>query len=133
MELVFFIFVELFLACTVSELESPMASETEAAAGNTTINPEAASTAVETPVVVMAAAVDAAVAPDAGNSGSGGGVDVGSGEGETAVTIATATVTVTAAMTTTAAETVTMSTTTKTAAAAAAATTEAGTDSNRQR
>ena len=46
-----------------------MASETEAAAGNTTINP-AASTAVETPFVVMVAAVDAAAAPDAGNSGS---------------------------------------------------------------
>ena len=39
------------------ELESAMASETEAAAGNTIINYEAASTAVEMPVVVMAAAV----------------------------------------------------------------------------
>ena len=85
-----------------------MASETEVAAGNTTINPEAASTAVETPVVVMAAAVDAVAAPDAGNSGSGGGVDVGIGE--TAVTIATATATITAAMTTTAAETATTTT-----------------------
>jgi len=43
---------------------------------------------VETPFVVMAAAVDAASARDAGNSGSGGAIDVGSGE--TAVTIATA-------------------------------------------
>ena len=43
-------------------------SETEAAAGNTTINYEAALTAVETPVVVVAAAVDAAAAPNAGNS-----------------------------------------------------------------
>ncbi len=57
---------------------------------------------METPFVVMAAAVDAAAAPNAGNSCSNGGVDVGSGK--TAVTIATATVTVTAAMTTTAAE-----------------------------
>ena len=58
---------------TARELETAMASETEAAAGNTTINPEVASTAVETPVVMMAAAVDAAAAPDAGNSCSGGG------------------------------------------------------------
>jgi sarcosine oxidase gamma subunit len=60
---------------------------------------------VETPFVVMVAAVDAAAAPDAGNSGSNSIVDVGSGE--TAVTIATATAmaTVTAAMPTTAAET----------------------------
>jgi hypothetical protein len=35
--------------------------------------------------VVMAAAVDAVAAPDAGNSGSGGGVDAG--RGKTAVTI----------------------------------------------
>ncbi len=48
------------------------------------------------PFVVMAAAVDAAAVPDAGNNGSGGGVDV---SGETAVAIATATATVTAAMT----------------------------------
>jgi len=53
-----------------------MASKTEAVAGNTTINPEAASTAVEMPIVVMTAAVDAVAAPYAGNSGSGGGVDV---------------------------------------------------------
>ena len=55
-----------------------MELETEAVAGNTTINPEAASTAMETPVVMTA--VDAAAAPDAGNSGSSGGVDVSSGE-----------------------------------------------------
>ena len=76
-----------------------MALETEAATGNTTINYEAALTAVETPeVMVGAAAVDAEVAPDAGNSssicgsGSGSGsrgVDVGSDE--TAVTMAMAT------------------------------------------
>ena len=80
-----------------------MALETEAATGNTTINYEAALTAVETPeVMVGAAAVDAEVAPDAGNSssicGSGSrGVDVGSDE--TAVTMAMATGTVTAVMT----------------------------------
>ena len=48
------------------ELESVMASETEAASGNTTINYEAELAAVETLVVVVAA-VDAAAAPDAGN------------------------------------------------------------------
>jgi hypothetical protein len=52
-----------------------MAAETEAAAGNATINYEAASTAVETEVV----AVDAAAAPEAGNSGSGYGSSGGSG------------------------------------------------------
>jgi hypothetical protein len=63
LELVFFIFAELFHRQVV-------VLETEAAAGNTTINYEAALTAVETPVVVVAAAVDAAAAPDdAGNSG----------------------------------------------------------------
>jgi hypothetical protein len=51
---------------------------------------------VETPFVVMAAAVDAAAAPDAGNNGSGGSVDV---SGKTAETIAAATATVTAATT----------------------------------
>ena len=85
-----------------------MALETEAVAGNTTIKYEAASTAVETPgVMVVVAAVDAEVAPDAGNSssicGSGSrGDDVGSGE--TAVTMAMATGTVTAAITMTATE-----------------------------
>ncbi len=119
-----------------------MASKTEAVAGNTTINPEAASTAVEMPIVVMTAAVDAVAAPYAGNSGSGGGVDVSSGE--TAVTIATAKATVTAEMSTTAAETAVMATTTTTASvaaaaatttttAAAAAATEASTNSNRRR
>jgi len=44
-----------------------MVSETEAASGNTTINYEAELAAVETLVVVVAAAVDAAAAPDAGN------------------------------------------------------------------
>jgi hypothetical protein len=44
-----------------------MAAETEAAAGNTTINYEAASTAVETAVMVVATAVDAVAAPEAGN------------------------------------------------------------------
>ena len=39
------------------ELESAMVSETEAAAGNTRINYEAASSTVEMSVVVMAAAV----------------------------------------------------------------------------
>ena len=39
-----------------------MVSETEAAAGNATINYEAASTAVEMPVVVVEAAVDAVAA-----------------------------------------------------------------------
>ncbi len=48
-----------------------MASETEAAAGNTTINYEGESTAVEMPVVVVVVAVDAAAAPDAGNHGRG--------------------------------------------------------------
>ena len=58
-----------------------MAAETEAAAGNATINYEAASTAV-------LAAVDAgalAAAPEAGESGHGydsGGVDVGSGNAD---------------------------------------------------
>ena len=47
------------------ELESAMASETEALVGNKTINYEAALTAVETPVVVVvSAAVDAVVAPE---------------------------------------------------------------------
>ena len=72
--------------------------------GNTTINYEAASTAVETSVVVVAAAVDVAAAPEAGNSGSGcssGSGDVDVGGGGMAVTIATATLTVTALMTTT--------------------------------
>ena len=45
-------------------LESVMAAETEATVGNTTINYEVASTAVETAVLVVAAAVDAAAAPD---------------------------------------------------------------------
>ena len=69
------------------ELEPAIAAETEAAVGNTKINYEAASAAVETEVVVVVAvAVDTAVAPEAGNSGSGygsgggGGVDVGSGD-----------------------------------------------------
>ena len=39
-----------------------MASETEAAVGNTTINHEAASTAVEMPVMVVVAAAAAAAA-----------------------------------------------------------------------
>jgi hypothetical protein len=106
-----------------------MASETEAAAVNTTINYEAASTAVETPVVVMAAAaVDAAAAPNAGNSVSGcsgGGVDIGSGK--TAVMIATAMATVTATMTTSDAETAAVAAARTKAAVAA---TEAITDSN---
>ena len=75
------------------ELESAMAAKTEAAAGNTTINYEAASTAVKTAAVMVVVDVEAAAsmaAPDAGNSGSGygsgggggggGSVDVGSGE-----------------------------------------------------
>ena len=53
------------------ELQSAIAAETEAAVGNTTINYEAASTAVETVVVV--AVMDAAVAPEAGSTGSGYG------------------------------------------------------------
>ncbi len=79
--------------------------------------PLAASTAVEIPFMVMAAVVDAATAPDAGNSGSG--VYVGSGE--TAVTIVMATATVTVAMTTTAAETAVVAATTTPASAAASA------------
>ena len=98
-----------------------MASETEAAAGNSTINPQTASTAVETPFMVMAAVMDAAAAPDANNSGSDGVVDVGSGE--MAVTIAMATATVTSAMTTTAEATVAAAAMTTPASAAAAATT----------
>ena len=43
-------------------VESVMAAETEAAAGNTTINYEAASTALETAVMAVVAAVDAAAA-----------------------------------------------------------------------
>jgi len=58
--------------------------DTEAAAGNTTINYEVASTAVETAVVT--AGMDAAAVPEAGNSGSGYGsgnsVDVGSGNND---------------------------------------------------
>ncbi len=89
------IFVELFHkhARLSEELESAMAAKTEAAAGNTIINYEAASTAVKTAAVMVVVDVEAAAsmaAPDAGNSGSGygsgggggggGSVDVGSGE-----------------------------------------------------
>ena len=100
-----------------------MASETEAAAGNTTINYEVASTAVETPVVVVVApAPDAAAAPEAGNSGSGsGGAGVEVSSSKMAVSIATATATVSVAMTTTAGETAGVVAKTTTAAAVVAA------------
>jgi hypothetical protein len=45
------------------EIESAMMAETEAMAGNTTINYEVASTAVETAVVVVVVAVDAVATP----------------------------------------------------------------------
>ena len=111
-----------------------MASETEAAVGNTTIDYEVASTAVESPVVVVAAVVDALAAPEAGNSGSGigssgSGVDVG--RGKKAVMIATAMAMMTVAMTMTAAETAEVAATTTTATEAAAAT-EASRDSNQR-
>jgi hypothetical protein len=84
LELVFVIFVELFIwhALLSDIIEAAIAAETEAMMGKTTINYKAASPVVKTAVVMAAVdAVASKAAPEAGNSGNGGGSSGGGSVG----------------------------------------------------